>query len=228
MDVATELEAPRREALRERLVREIPGWYSPWVHLAFPSAVGIGLMAAALYVLHAPSWPELLFGLGVFLVSNASEWRAHRDILHKKTWPLEIIFQRHTPEHHGVYVRDDLAMRSTKEFRLVLIPAYGIVTIFAATSPITAALFLGGQTNLAAVFVFVTMFYVVSYEWLHLSYHLRPESFIGRRKIIRLLRRHHATHHHPPLMQAWNFNVTLPLWDWVRGTIYKGPERAQA
>jgi len=72
-----------------------------------------------------------------------------------------------------------------------------------------------------------TMFYVISYEWMHLSYHLPRNSFVGRRWIVRLLRRHHATHHHPPLMQAWNFNVTIPLWDLVRRTIYKGPESAQ-
>ena len=36
------------------------------------------------------------------------------------------------------------------------------------------------------------------------------------------LRQHHATHHRPELMQTWNFNVNFPLWDWVRGTTYKG------
>ena len=62
------------------------------------------------------------------------------------------------------------------------------------------------------------MGYVVSYEWLHLSYHLPQDSFIGRRSIIRLLRQTHALHHDPRLMQRYNFNVTLPLWDLVRGT----------
>ena len=28
-------------------------------------------------------------------------------------------------------------------------------------------------------------------------------------------------------MQRWNFNVTVPLWDWVRGTTYR-PEKAVA
>ena len=28
--------------------------------------------------------------------------------------------------------------------------------------------------------------------------------------------------HAPELMQNWNFNVTIPLWDWVRRTIYRG------
>src|SRR5581483_5475514 len=108
------------------------------------------------------------------LVSNATEWRVHRDLLHKRTRFFEVLFDRHTPEHHAIYVGDDMAIRSTKEFRLVLIPAFGIVAVFLATSPITAALWFAKQTNLAALFVMATMFYVVSYEWLHLSYHLAP------------------------------------------------------
>jgi len=66
----------------------------------------------------------------------------------------------------------------------------------------------------------------VIYEWLHLSYHLPPESWIGRRALIRILKRHHAIHHEPRLMQRWNFNVTLPLWDRVRGTYAKSREAA--
>jgi sterol desaturase/sphingolipid hydroxylase (fatty acid hydroxylase superfamily) len=66
------------------------------------------------------------------------------------------------------------------------------------------------------------MLYVVSYEWLHLAYHLPADSFIGRRWLIARLRRHHALHHDPRLMQKWNFNVTFPIWDRVRGTVYRG------
>jgi sterol desaturase/sphingolipid hydroxylase (fatty acid hydroxylase superfamily) len=42
----------------------------------------------------------------------------------------------------------------------------------------------------------------------------------GRRRIRSSpwLREQHRRHHHPRLMQRWNFNVTVPLWDWVRGT----------
>ena len=60
--------------------------------------------------------------------------------------------------------------------------------------------------------------YVVVYEWLLLSYHLPADSFIGSLALIRFLRTTHAIHHDPRLMQRFNFNVTLPLWDLVRGT----------
>ena len=45
----------------------------------------------------------------------------------------------------------------------------------------------------------------------------------GKRHIVTTAVEHHAVHHTPELMQRWNFNVTVPLWDWVRGTIYKPP-----
>ena len=55
----------------------------------------------------------------------------------------------------------------------------------------------------------------LTYELSHLSYHLPEDSFIGRRPLVRALREHHRRHHHTALMQRWNFNVTLPLFDWV-------------
>ena len=76
--------------------------------------------------------------------------------------------------------------------------------------------------NMALLFLSTCVFYTLSYEWLHLAYHLPADSFIGRRWLVRVLRRQHATHHAPELMQRWNFNVTLPLWDVLRGTLYKG------
>ena len=157
----------------------------------------------------------------VYVISNAAEWRAHKDLLHRRTPPLHVLYDRHTPQHHMVFVTSDLEVRNTREFRLVLIPFYGVLAILSVTVPVAIALTLGGLRNVGALFVATTTFYVLSYEWLHLSYHLPRTSFIGRLGIIRVLRRHHATHHHPVLMQKWNFNVTVPLWDWVRGTTYR-------
>jgi hypothetical protein len=215
------LPADRREAVRARAIAEIPAWYNPWAHLAFPSLVGIGLITGSLLALRAPGWQEAAFAVFLLLLSNATEWRIHKFILHHRSWPLQVLFDRHTPEHHAIYLRDDMARRSTREFRLVLIPAYGIVAIFLTTLPVPLTLWWCGLPNFAAIYVATTMAYVVSYEWLHLSYHLPPDSFVGRLGVVGVLRRHHAQHHIPELMQRWNFNVTVPFWDWVMGTIYR-------
>jgi hypothetical protein len=217
------LSSARRNELRARLVAEIPAWYRPWVHLAFPSLVGLAVITACAWLLHDLRPGELATVPLTFVLLNASEWRIHRDVLHQRTRLAGVLYDRHTPQHHMIFVTDDLAMRSTREFRLVLIPAYGILAAALGALPIPLLLWLGlGLRNPALLFMAVTMAYVVGYEWLHLSYHASSSSWIGRRALIQRLRRHHAVHHSPELMQQWNFNVTLPLWDWVRRTIYRG------
>jgi hypothetical protein len=216
-------EAPSsREAFREKTRAAIPAGYSPAVHFLVPAAVGLGLVAFAIASIHALRWWELFFVPLVYVAANATEHRTHRLVLHRRTPGLTILYDRHTPMHHRIFTARDMSIRDRREAALVLLPWFGIVAIFAVTAPITVALWFL-ERNLACLFVATTMGYVLSYEWLHLAYHLPPESFIGRLGVIRALRRHHATHHHPPLMQKWNFNVTVPLWDWVRGTTY--PER---
>jgi hypothetical protein len=210
-----------RESVRSRWLGEIPSWYSPWAHLAFPSVVGLGLIAGAVASVHGLRPWQLFVVPLVWVLSNAVEWRTHKNVLHKRFWPLGELYERHTPNHHRVFVTADMALRSAREFKFVLLPFYGIVAIFMLNAPITLALVWAGQHNLAALYVATTMGYVLSYEWLHLAYHLPADSFIGRLGLVRVLRHHHAVHHNPSLMQKWNFNVTIPLWDWVRQTIYR-------
>lgn len=214
-----------RAAFRKAALDRVSARYSPLLHVAIPALVGTGLVALAIACIRDVRWWELLLVPLVYVVSNAVEHRAHRLALHRRAPGLEVLYDRHTPVHHRIFVARDMAIRDRREMALVLLPWFGIVAIFAMTAPITIGLWLL-ERNLACLFVVTTMSYVLSYEWLHLAYHLPPTHFIGRLGIVRVLRRHHATHHHPPLMQKWNFNVTVPLWDWVRGTTY--PERIDA
>ncbi len=214
---------PARERVRAQAVAAIPWWYNPWGHLAFPSLVGLGLITGSVAALEHPTWRELLTVPIVLVLANLNEWHIHRHMLHRRTWPLEVLFWRHTPEHHVIFVRDDMAMRSPREFRLVLIPFYGILAIFLGALPITLGLWFLVSHNVALLWVASTMAYVVAYEWLHLAYHLPESHPISRSGAIRRLRRHHATHHTPELMQRWNFNVTVPLADWLLGTVHREP-----
>ncbi len=216
-----------REDLRRELLSRIPRWYSPWLHLAIPAVSGLAIVAFALGRIHGlRAWQLALVPLFV-VVGNAVEWHAHRDLLHRRTWPLEILYVRHTPQHHAIYVSDDMHIREWRELRFVLLPAYGVVGLVAFTSPVTAALWLAGQPNVAALWVTTVVLYILTYEWFHLAYHMPADGFVGRWSVTKWLRRHHQRHHHPPLMQRWNFNVTLPLWDLVRGTVWRAPAPAR-
>lgn len=215
-----------RSELREELLSRIPRWYSPWAHLLFPTVAGLAIAASALSrVQDLAAWQ--LVAVPAFLVfGNAVEWTAHRGMLHRRLRFAGVFYVRHTPQHHAVYVADDMAMRDWRELKLVLLPAYGVLAILAVTSPLTLAFLWLGQPNLAALWVASVVLYVLSYEWLHLAYHLPTDRWLARTALVRTLRRHHQLHHAPHLMNRWNFNVTVPLWDWVRGTLYQAPAPA--
>jgi hypothetical protein len=216
----------KREKLRATVLED--GFYSPWLHLGVTTLVGGSIVVTAICLLHRPTVWQILFGVGLFIFSNAFEWRIHRDVLHHRQKFAPALYDQHTPMHHVLFYTDDMAVRNRREWRLVLIPAFGIVAAAVGLLPGIVLIWRYSSHNLACIFAIETLGYIVSYELLHLSYHLDPKSPIGSLKIIGVLRRHHALHHDPRLMQRWNFNVSLPLWDWVRGTSVRSREEAFA
>jgi hypothetical protein len=209
------------EAFRRELVARIPRWYVPWVHLVGPSLVGIPIAAFALSRVRSPRAWELALTAGFLVLGNLFEWALHKDVLHHRVRFLEIAFVRHTPQHHGAFDGGSLAIHDPRELKLVLLPAFGVIGMFAGAIPPGLALAALVSPNVGALWVASTVGYVLAYEWFHLSYHLPEDSFVGRRALVRVLRRHHALHHTPALMQRANFNVTVPLWDWLLGTLVR-------
>ena len=207
-----------RDRRRLEAVAEIPRWYNPWVHLGLTTSVAVLVIIAGVLRIHGLRWHDWLTIPLVLIGSNAFEWRVHKTVLHHRTPPFGLLYERHTPMHHMVYTYDDMSIRSTRELRLVLIPAIGVAGVVFATAPLAVGTSLLFGAGSGWLLLMTSAFYVVAYEWSHLSYHLPPESFVGRMWLVRVLREHHRRHHHPRLMQKWNFNVTLPLWDWVKRT----------
>jgi hypothetical protein len=218
----------RREAVRRKALAEIPWWYNPYGHLAATTGIGLVVLVASIASLAKLEvrWTDLLVIPGVVLFANYFEWRVHKHVLHRRFWPFEVIYDKHTPMHHMIYVEDDMALRDVREFRLVLIPAAGVLGIVLAASPVAIGLAWLWSAAAGWLFLLTSSLFMVSYEVLHLCYHAPEDGFIGRRKIIRVLRAHHARHHDPRLMQHYNFNVTVPLFDWIMGTM--APQRNSA
>jgi sterol desaturase/sphingolipid hydroxylase (fatty acid hydroxylase superfamily) len=215
-----------REERRQKVFAAIPASYSPWAHLIVPSAVGAVIVVVALSLVRDLRAWELVTVPITFVLLNAAEWAVHRDLLHRRRPPMHLLYDRHI-EHHGIFIEEDMAIRAMRELRLVLMPGPAIIGAFVASLPIPAILVAVGQRNAACLFAATTMLYLVSYELMHAAYHAPADSFVGRLRLVAVLRRHHAKHHHAPLMQKWNFNVTVPLWDVVRGTVWRA-DRADA
>ncbi len=228
---AGRLTEERRERVRQKITADIPWWYSPWGHLAATTGIGLTVLGvssvqlgrlASTHSAHPTRATDWLIVPMVFLLANFFEWRVHKKVLHRRNKyipPMQTIYDKHTPMHHMVYVEEDMALRSTKEFRLVLIPAAGVLGIVLTASPIAIAIGRLWSASAGWLFLVTASLYMVTYEVLHLCYHAPSDSFIGRLAFIKVMRAHHAKHHDPRFMQKWNFNVTVPLFDWVMGTI---------
>ena len=140
---------------REKIRSSISPHYSAAFHVAAPAVVGISLIVLALANLHHVRWWELIFPPFIYVLSNAVEHRAHRLALHRRTPGLTVLYDRHTPIHHRIFVAKDMAIRDSREAALVLLPWFGIVAIFALTTPFTIALWFM-ERNLACLFVATT------------------------------------------------------------------------
>ncbi len=211
--------AARRE-LRLELVGRIPRWYSPGFHLLFPLVVGLGIVAAALHLLHHSSAVDLAAIPFFVVLANGVEWATHKGLLHRRVRPLVALYQRHI-QHHAVYVTGDMGLRDRRELKLVLLPVLAVLDLMAVAVAVAFALYLSGQRNLGLLWLVTSVLYLLAYEWLHLLWHLPPDGPVGRLALVRRLSRHHALHHAPGRQQRWNYNITLPLWDLLAGTWWR-------
>ena len=205
-------------SLREDRLAALSPRYQPARHVLLPTAFGALVVVGCAFLLKDLRLIELCTVPAVFLFANACEWHLHRDALHKRLQFMPSLYDRHTPIHHCIYTREDMELRDWRELAFILIPPWAGMVLCAALLPIACALALALSPNAALLFLATCMAYVVSYELLHMSYHFPQRSFVGKNPLIRALARHHSVHHDPRNMQMYNMNVTLPLWDIVRGT----------
>ena len=219
--MAREVEFPEgeaRERKRAELLAGISPRYSPALHLFATVGSGVAVLVVAIVMMQDVQPLEWLVVPVMFLLANSAEWRAHRGLLHERKPPAHVLYDRHTPQHHVIFRYDDMAIRDRRELALVLIPAFGVATIAVATAPFALAAGWLLSPNCGWLVLVSASLYVVFYEVSHLTYHLPDTHPIGRLGVVRWAREHHRRHHHPRLMKKWNFNVTIPLWDWVCGT----------
>lgn len=213
----------RREAVRAEIIASSVGrHYSPVFHLLVPSAFGLFVLVMALANLRELRLVELWTVPVTFIAAFGMEWRLHKDILHKRIWPLHGLYDRHERAHHVVYPAEDMAIRTWSEMALVLMPWYAIVLIVVTVAPMAWGVSKLLTPNCAILFLSTSVTTFLFYEWLHLSYHLPKGHLVWKLPVIPALSRLHTRHHDPKRMKRWNFNVTVPLFDWIHGTLDTG------
>jgi hypothetical protein len=210
------------------MLARVPRWYSPLGHLAGTVGIGVATVALAIRGLDTPRARDFGVIPAAFVFANLVEWLAHRHLMHQRRRPFTVLYDRHTPEHHRVYRYESMAIREARELRLVLIPAAGVLGIVLLAAPAAAACALVWGENVGWLFLLTSAVYVVGYELSHLAYHLPESSLVYRLPVLCALREHHARHHIPRLMQRANFNVTIPLCDWLFGTLASSEDARRA
>ena len=159
------------------------------------------------------------------LYSSIGEWTLHKHFMHRPLWGFYYPFQTHTKVHHHLmradetYHLDDLSLKDKVRMAWwngpVIIAIGGIPFYIAAyaVGMFSMALF-GWAVGLTAVAIFCANYVV--YEWLHWCMHLPANRRVESSWIFRRLNGHHVLHHR---YMGHNFNMVLPVADWLFGTL---------
>lgn len=205
---------------RETYRREhAPRYYSGELHLAFAAFVLIGTMGWHLLRVTDLSWAELMVVPATVLLGNWVEYAMHRYTLHGLHPLLKPLYHIHSVDHHRYYTYEAMDLERFRDFMQVLFPPWAHVLVPAALSIIGMWIVAPmWSTNAGHLFAASGTSGLLLYEVLHSLSHCADDSWAGRLPLIQGIRRHHRLHHHPSLMNRWNFNISLPVFDLVLGT----------
>jgi len=204
-----------------------PRWYSGWMHLVFTSGVTVGGIVFCLTQIRHMSHLEWLTVPVTLLYANFAEYIGHRGPMHRRLRFLETIFL-HTTIHHRFFTHDKFTWDQSKDFHALLLPPYILAFFFGLFAlPVGIVLHTYVSSNVAYLFVASAVGYFTTYEWLHFCYHSPETSWIARLPLLAQLRRLHLIHHNPQLMTRYNFNITLPLFDRLFGTLFRANKMPQ-
>jgi hypothetical protein len=148
-------------------------YYSGVLHGLFVFGMGAALIGAALSQVHGARW-EWLAVLFTLLFANLNEWYVHKNILHArgKNRLTQMIWYRHTMEHHHYFTSEEMRVASTREYRIVFFPAYAFVLV--ALQSVLLGLASGavlGRNAGSIVFATAIFFYLL-YEAMHFVCHV--------------------------------------------------------
>jgi hypothetical protein len=208
------------EAFRTAYRRDqIGARYTGWGHFALTSATSLAAIAFAASRVHDVRPAEWLAVPITFLIANAGEYFGHRGPMHHPRRGLGLLYARHTKQHHRFFTHDHMPCESSRDFKMILFPPAMLVFFLGFLAPAIGSLFyLVAGANAAWLYVATVTAYFLTYEWLHLAYHVRDESILARLPLLSTLRRHHTLHHDQRLMSRFNFNITFPICDRIFGT----------
>jgi hypothetical protein len=196
--------------------------YSGWRHFSLTVITTLLVIIGCLITLNDVQALEWLTIPTTFLYANLTEYLGHKGPMHHKTRFLQLLFQRHTVEHHAFFTEAITTFDNSKDFKAVLFPPIMLLFFFGGFAlPVGLLFYFLLSPNVAYLFVFTSAAYFLNYELLHFCYHINESSWGSKLPFMDTLRRHHTFHHDRKLMSKYNFNITYPICDCLFGTFYR-------
>ena len=209
----------RQSKFREEYRAQIHPLYSGVVHVGVMYAVGITVIAFCVSRMQGATW-EWLLVVPVFFVSNLFEWWIHKYVMHRlrDVWALRAIYDRHTRQHHVYFTDGEMAVDSTREWRIIFFPWRALFTFIGIGVPFGLALAWLINPNAGYVLLVTMVGQYLVYETFHYCCHVHENWFVRNLPLVNTIRRHHTAHHNAGIMMEVNMNLTFPIADWVMGT----------
>lgn len=168
---------------------------------------------------------ELAIGFVLaFVLGSFFEYAIHRFVMHSRgvgeslppgASEKESVYHKHSVLHHGTfYRRFDLEEDPIGKELNIVFTWDDTLTVLLALSPAIALLAYLSPV-VAAVFVVFPIAHNRLWNALHREMHIPRHGRFTRTSVYRFLARHHYMHHEMP---GTNFNVVLPLADFVLAT----------
>jgi sterol desaturase/sphingolipid hydroxylase (fatty acid hydroxylase superfamily) len=216
----------RRQQLQSGAIPyPIPSHYNLFLFFGSTNLLGLSvILCMARFVVQNVQPLEWLTLPATFFLANFVEYVFHRGPMHKPTRFMKLLFKVHTRSHHEYFTHEMMNIEESKEAYKVLFFFRDNFTLLGLITPLF--LFIGyiANRNIAGFTIITLVGYYLLYEWLHLAYHAPARLHIDRLPLLGALKRHHQIHHDKAHMNRYNFNLTLPIWDVILGTLYQGEE----
>ena len=195
---------------------------SGWTHLGV--VVGGSLLISIIPLLFISNliWLELLILPVTLIIANFVEYWIHRWPMHKVMPLLKKMYKTHSGKHHRYFTHEFMNMECDEDLHEVFATPLTVSSFFfGVVMPISVLCSLFLSINVGLLFFATCMSYYGLYEFIHFASHLPPYHILSKLPLIVRAREHHKIHHNTRLMREWNFNIGLPLMDYLFGTIKK-------
>jgi hypothetical protein len=203
-----------------------PAGYSPLAHVLIHVGPPVASCCyAASRLDHATPLQWLTVPL-MLLFGSAFVYWFHRFVLHRPTRGSSFAYQRHTLQHHRFFDYDHITADEVKDLHIMLFPWWSGLALSATMLLASLALSPLIGSNVAHLIMLMSTGYLLLYETVHTISHLPDQNVLTRLPVLSFLREHHRLHHEPALMGKHNFNIVIPLFDWLFGALLlRRPEK---